>query len=378
MFAKLLLVVGLLSILSTTARAEGPTAVEKKSDSEMAPAAADTAANVSTTVVLPVLGYTPDTGLLFGGLALRFFYLEPELPNARPSVFSPTVVYTAKNQLMVFLGAGLNWDQDRNALSAVPFFLNFPDTFYGMGREVSLDNEETYTNKGLGLELDLNRKVWRNWRLGVSYHGENHSLSEVDPNGVLASGAVSGTEDAWLSGLGPTVSLDSRNNTWAPDRGLWWQATARFAGRDLGSAYTYQEYTLDLRQYWQVGDKTVLAGQLLATHLEGDAPFFILPRLGGDNGLRGYRGGLYVDDTRALSRLELRRAGLWGHLGAVAFAGVGDVAPSPRNLTLAAELWSAGFGFRYMLDQKERVNLRVDFGFGNGDSGFFLSLGEAF
>jgi hypothetical protein len=62
----------------------------------------------------------------------------------------------------------------------------------------------------------------------------------------------------------------------------------------------------------------------------------------------------------------------------VVFAGLGDVAPSPTKLTLAAELWSAGFGFRYRLDDRERVNVRLDFGFGNGDSGFFLSLGEAF
>jgi outer membrane protein assembly factor BamA len=377
MFANLLLGIGLIAALSTNAQAQDPAAVEKI-DQKIASVAADTASNTSSTVVLPVLGYTPDTGLMLGGLALRFFYLEPDLPDARPSVFSPTVIYTLKNQLMVYLGTSLNWDENRNALNVVPYYLNFPDSFYGTGRDVSLDNEEDYTNEGLGLDLDFNRKVWRNWRLGTSYRLEKHRLAEIEPDGILASGAINGTQNAWLSAFGPTVSLDSRDNTWAPDRGWWLQVTARFAGRDLGSAYTYQEYTLDLRKYWQMSDKLVLAGQYLTTRLEGDPPFFILPRLGGDSGLRGYRGGLYMDKTRAMGRFELRRTGLWGRLGAVAFAGMGDVASAPQKLTLAGELWSAGFGFRYMLDQKERVNLRVDIGFGNGDSGFFLSLGEAF
>ena len=341
-------------------------------------AVADSLANTSSRVLLPVLGYTPDTGVMLGGTVLQFFYLEPDFTESRPSVFSPVFIYTLKNQIMVYLGLGLNWDENRNALNVVPHYLKFPDQFYGIGRDVSVDNEEDYTSKRMGVDLDFNRKVWRDWRLGLSYRLVRHQLAEVDPEGQLIGGTVNGTEDSWLSGVGPALILDNRDNTWAPDKGWFLQAVARFGGSDMGSAYTYQEYTLDLRGYWTVGENTVLAGQYLTTRLEGDVPFFILPRLGGDTALRGYRGGLYMDQTRALGRLELRRSHLWGRLGAVAFAGIGDVAPSPEKLTLGSELWSAGFGLRYMLDPKERVNIRLDFGFGNGDSGFYLSLGEAF
>lgn len=372
------LLVCLIALGAIAAEAQEPQRVENFDENLTATAAADTLANTGSTVVLPIIGYTPDTGLMLGGLAMRFFYMEPDYPEARPSVFSPTVVYTLKNQVMIYLGTSLNWDENRNALNVVPNYIKFPDKFYGTGRGVSLDNEEEYTSESLGLDVDFNRKVWRNWSLGLSYILKKHRLVEVAPGGQLASGSIAGTENSWLSGLGPALSLDSRDNMWAPDRGWWLQARARFAGSDMGSDYTTEEYTLDLRGYWTVGQDLVLAGQYLTTRLEGDAPFFIMPRMGGDTGLRGYRAGLYMDQTRALSRLEFRRSHLWGHLGAVAFAGIGDVASSPTKLTLAGELWSAGFGLRYMLDDKERVNLRMDFGFGNGDSAFFLSLGEAF
>ncbi len=376
---RTVLIAGCLCLLQPSSGLTQNAAKKERLDNALtATAASDSLAHSGNTVLLPILGYTPDTGLMLGGTVLRFFYLEPEYADSRPSVFSPVFIYTLKNQILVYLGLSLNWDQDRNALNLVPHFFKFPDQFYGIGRAVSLDQEESFTSENLGLDLYYNRRIWHNWRLGGSYQVVKHGLSETDPDGQLGQGNILGSETSWLSGLGPSLLMDSRDNTWAPDQGWLLWAGARFGGTDLGSDYTYQEYTLDLRGYWPLGEYTVLAGQYLTTRLEGEAPFFAMPRLGGNDGLRGYRGSLFMDKTRALGRLEMRRSRLWGPLGAVVFAGIGDVAPSPGKLTLGGELWSAGFGLRYMLDPNERVNIRIDFGFGNGDSGFYLSLGEAF
>lgn len=339
---------------------------------------ADSLAATGSTVLLPVIGYTPDTGVMLGATALRFFYLESGVPDARPSSFSPTVVYTLKSQVLIYLGTELNWDESRNALTLVPNYVNFADQFYGIGRGADLDNEESYTAEHIGLDFAGNRRVWRNWRLGLAGRAMKHRLAETTAGGVLAGGTVTGTGNAWLVTLGPTIALDSRDNTWAPDRGWLLQTSLRWAGPALGSAYDYREWEVDLRGYRTVGRNLVLAGQLLMTSLAGDPPFFVLPRLGGDEGLRGYRGGLYLDRTRALARAELRRSRVWGRLGAVLFAGIGDVAPASGELTLAGRLWTLGGGLRFMLNEKERVNIRLDFGTGNGDSGAFLSLGEAF
>ncbi len=351
---------------------------EQRESILLASASPDSLANSGSTVLLPVLGYTPDTGLMLGGTILRFFYLEPEYADSRPSVFSPVFIYTLKNQIMIFMGLGLNWDQDRNALELNPHFIKFPNQFYGIGRDVSIDDEEDFTSETLGLGLDYSRRVWHNWRVGLSYLIMKHRLTETDPAGQLNQGHILGSENSILSGLGPALVMDSRENTWNPYQGWFLSGTARFGGSALGSDYTLQEYNLDLRGYFSLGEKTVLAGQYLTTRFEGETPFYVMPRLGGDDGLRGYRGGLYMDTTRAFGRMELRRRAILGPFGAVAFAGIGDVAPSPGKLTLAGNLWSAGFGIRYLLDENERINIRLDFGFGNGDSGFYLSLGEAF
>ncbi len=342
------------------------------------PAESDSMANTSSTLILPVIGYTPDTGLMLGGTVLRLFHLEPEAPDSRPSSFSPVFIYTLKNQLMIYMGSSWNWDENRNFLNVVPSYIKFPDQFYGIGRDVSIDYEENYTSESISLELDFNRQVWKKLRMGLSYRLKKHRVAEMSQDGQLATGDIEGTETSWFTNVGPALVLDTRDNIWAPKHGLWLQSSARLGGTDMGGDYTIQEYNIDFRGYWSLGEDLVFATQVMMKHLDGDAPFFALPRLGGNDGLRGYRGGLYLDKTSAMGRMELRRSRLWGALGAVAFAGIGDVAPAPDKLTLDAQLWTVGFGLRYMLDPKERINIRADFGFGNADSGFYLSFGEAF
>ena len=41
----------------------------------------------------------------------------------------------------------------------------------------------------------------------------------------------------------------------------------------------------------------------------------LIDRIGGEEGLRGYRGGLYLDKTRVLGRVEFRRDAIVGRFG---------------------------------------------------------------
>ena len=37
-----------------------------------------------------------------------------------------------------------------------------------------------------------------------------------------------------------------------------------------------------------------------------------------------------------------------------------------------------GFGLRYVFSTEERINVRLDFGFAENNSGFYITAGEAF
>ena len=377
MLQRIPLVIFVVSTLLVTAAASPGLGAEAVPDSAMAPADT-TQAGQASTVLLPVLGYTPDTGVMLGVAALRFFYLEPYGPDVRPSVFSPTFIYTLKNQIMVFLGTELNWDQGRSNAGIFPSYVKFPDQFYGIGREVTLDDEEDYTPERISVGMRYNREVLGELRLGLDYRITRHRLVEEDPDGQLATGDITGTENSTLSLPGITVSWDTRDNLWGSTKGLWLQLSAATSSGTWGSDYSFNQFIGDFRGYVSTGENTVWAAQLLATGLDDNPPFFAYPRLGGEEGLRGYRAGLFMDKTRALARGEFRRDAIIGRFGGVLFAGIGDVAPNVGKLTLAGNLWTAGFGVRYLWDKEEMLKVRLDFGWGNGDSGFYLSLGEAF
>ena len=369
----------LVLLLSPAAFAQEPTAAEQLDEELAATAAPDSAETPKgSTVILPVIGYTPDTSLMLGAVALRFFYLDEPGPETRPSVFSPTFIYTLKKQTMIFMGTDLNWDEGRSHAGIFPNYIKFPDQFYGIGRDVSLDDEEDYTPEQINLELKYDREVVGHLRPGLYYRVQRHRLVEVDPDGVLVGGSIKGVENSLSSLPGISLAWDTRDNLWAPSRGLWLQLGAATSNGTFGSDYRFNQFLADFRGYLPLGEKSVLAVQLLGTGLDGDPPFFVYPRLGGEGGLRGYRGGLYLDKTRTLGRVEYRRDRIVGRFGGVLFAGIGDVAPNVGKLTLAGNLWSAGFGVRYLWDEAEKLKIRLDFGFGNGDSGFYLSLGEAF
>ena len=359
--------------------AQDPAAVEELDEELAAVAAPDTVETPDgSTVILPVIGYTPDTSVMLGAVAIRFFYLDEPGPEARPSTFSPTFIYTLNSQIMVFMGTDLNWDGGRSHAGIFPNYMKFPDQYYGIGRDVSLDDEEDYTPEQINLELKYDREVLGHLRPGLYYRIQRHRLAEVDPDGVLAGDSVLGVDNSTVSLPGISLAWDTRDNLWSPSRGLWMQVNARTSSGSFGSDFSFNQIIADFRGYLTLGKNSVLAAQLLGTGLDGDPAFFSLPVLGGEDGLRGYRGGLYRDKTRALGRIEYRRDRMVGRFGGVLFAGIGDVAPDVGRLTLAGNLWSAGFGVRYLWDEAEKLKIRLDFGWGNGDSGFYLTLGEAF
>jgi hypothetical protein len=118
-----------------------------------------------------------------------------------------------------------------------------------------------------------------------------------------------------------------------------------------------------------------LHGHLRSTN--GDVPFQLLPRLGGQDIMRGTYQGRYRDRHLLAAQAEYR-VELWRRIGVVAFVGAGQVADRLGAVALDDLHYSLGGGLRVMIDQRERMNLRLDLGRGRGASGTYISAGESF
>jgi hypothetical protein len=93
--------------------------------------------------------------------------------------------------------------------------------------------------------------------------------------------------------------------------------------------------------------------------------------------MRGLYEGRYRDKNVIAAQLEYRLP-MWRRFGAVAFAGLGEVAPKIGNFELKSFKHTAGLGLRYQLVPAEKINLRMDFGWSKDSSGFYVALTEAF
>jgi len=130
-----------------------------------------------------------------------------------------------------------------------------------------------------------------------------------------------------------------------------------------------------VNHYRPIRSSGVLASRLLLEYVGGDAPFFLFPAYGANVDLRGYQTGTYRDRFLLAGQIEYRHR-FTPRIGAVAFAGVGTVAPDFGSWDTS--LPSAGGGFRYVLAKENNVSLRIDYAWGRDDEQFYVGVGESF
>lgn len=70
---------------------------------------------------------------------------------------------------------------------------------------------------------------------------------------------------------------------------------------------------------------------------------------------------------------------LYKRFSAVLFGGTGTVGRNFSDYAVNELKYSYGGGLRFAVNKKEKLNIRIDYGIGQGkNNGFYLQLGEAF
>ena len=220
-------------------------------------------------------------------------------------------------------------------------------------------------------------KVYSRFNVAPLFQLESASIVETKPGGLLESGAIPGSNGGNVAGAGIVANWDSRDNTFAAQKGAFYQITALGNRKPLGSDFSYNDLEVDLRNFFEILPSQILAIQATAQIIDGTAPFQDLAHFGGQDFLRGYFDGQYRDNTEVGAQLEYRIP-VWWRFGAVAFAGVAQVADKVSHWDLAEFRFAGGAGIRFVLNTEERIALRIDAGFGNNSSGVYFTVTEAF
>lgn len=328
-------------------------------------------------LLVPLLYYTPDTRFAAGAMGVYYFHTGKEREKTRLSYVKLLADYTQNKQLDVWNSWNIFTNQEKYYFKGELRYRNFPDRFYGIGNNTPKQTEERLVYDLFAVKFLAMRRWTHKFFAGLDVNFENEYNLKLSPDGALAAGNTVGFNGGLAIGPGLVLLYDSRDNIINPSRGLMCELSSYFNSRWFGSTFEYERVSAEANYYTPIGAKSVLAFNTVCTLSYGDVPFLDMPRVGGNQILRGYAAYRYRDRHMAATQAEYRFP-VYKRLGMVAFAGMGDVFSTQVPVQLQNLKYSIGTGLRFMTDTSEKLNIRIDFAVGRQSTGFYILLTEAF
>jgi outer membrane protein assembly factor BamA len=325
-------------------------------------------------VVLPGVNYSPESGVSVGAALMRYFRIEPKIRPSRV-VLQGQYAFTGDADLRFSPEIWFSsW-----AVKLSTSVERKDHDFFGIGNDTELAMQESYLSHRFDGRLEVIHRMPAGFSLGALYAVTGQRISDTEPDGLLASGMVSGSDGGLLSGVGLALVWDRRDNAFAPHRGFLLTATPLVYDRRLGSDHDFRRLALDGSVFVNPWAEHVIAIDARLDMHSGDTPFDELGLAGGSRYLRGMLKGRFRDRHFATAQVEYRLPLFW-RLGGVAFGGLGQVAGRLDELRpeLDAMKYSVGGGLRFIFDRKERIHIRGDVAKSTDQTGVYISLLEAF
>ncbi|MFK7832272.1 MAG: BamA/TamA family outer membrane protein [Winogradskyella sp.] len=341
----------------------------------------DSTRYLSKFILAPIVSYSPETNFGFGTGAKFLFKFNGSGEETRVSNMPISLRYTLNNQFIIFSGFEIFTNQEKWVIEGNIRFQNYPRLFYGLGRDSQEGNEEEYNYYQLLLEpIFLKNMLTRYLFIGTGLRYNQIFNTKTIENGLLNILKPAGFDGSRSVGVEAAALYDSRNIVLNAKRGWYFEFTHGIYDTAFGSTQNFNLTRFDLRHYFDISDKNedVLAFQFLGRFSSGDTPFNELSLFGGSKILRGYREGRFVDQNLLANQVEYRKQFKNSRLGAVVFAGAGDVSDNISSFKLDDFRFNYGAGLRYMIDKSERLNIRLDWGFGQKSNYLYLGIAEAF
>ncbi|WP_246814761.1 BamA/TamA family outer membrane protein [Ferrimonas balearica] len=331
--------------------------------------------------VMPGPFYTPEKSLGIGVSTVGLY-----LPDRNDTVSQPSsITINGFGSINGSLGIGVEsrtfLKEDKYRLFIDAELQDAPDVFYGIG----MDNGREVANL-VNFELTEYRfkpqammRVLPSTYIGAGFDLVGTKAREIDadaPQPIGTAPAAQFPEKSFSAGPSLHLVHDSRDFILNASEGRLLQADVVFYDEAFGSDSDFQKVTLNYSDYMTLDVVPgILAWQWIGEFNHGDVPWDQMATLGGANRLRGYEQGRYRDRQMTLAQVEYRQP-LRGRHGMVYWVGAGTLAD--RVSELGDEKWLHTLGVGYRFEIKQRVNLRLDMGFGNGENGFYFAVNEAF
>jgi hypothetical protein len=249
------------------------------------------------------------------------------------------------------------------------------EDFFGLGPDSARDAQADYRLRAATVGARANVRLFPYLSVagGMEYftprvgNGTDDSLVSIGDRFDETTAPGLTTQPDYLRSLG-IVDIDYREPRNAR-RGGWYRAEmSHYADREAG-AFTFNRFDVDLRQFVSFfSERRILVGRAFVSTSDAASdsavPFYLMPTLGGNDSLRGFRPYRFRGPHALLLQGEYRFE-IWSGLDAALFYDTGKVAMRRGDLNLEGLESDYGFGFRFNTDNG--IVVRVDTAFGSAD-----------
>jgi hypothetical protein len=369
-------------------------------------------------IPLPVIGASPTTGFMFG-IAPGAYWLMGDESNTKISSALGSLVYTENKQLLITAKANTFFKENKwNMLTDIRYFITSQPT-YGLGTgpqsakpvangfaEYSdnpyapISSAQMMAFNYLRIHNTLAKSVGKSTYVGLGYHLDYHyaindKLLNLDtlPNKITSHYAYQtfngmNAQQYVTSGISVNAIYDSRDNQVNPYKGRYAFASVRMNPTFIGSEQNSMHIWLESREYLHLSKERprhLIGFWNYAWFAVGKVPYLDLPALGWDmfgRSGRAYTQGRFRGEQVIYNEIEYRfpLQREKETFGAVLFVNGTTATNFNANINVFNYYDIAyGGGLRIMINKKSRVNLSLDYAFGQyGAQGFYLGLNEVF
>jgi len=329
------------------------------------------------TLVIPVVFYLPETSLGLGVSGVSNFRFKNQPETCRPSQIQIGAFYTLNKQWLFFLPFQLYLNNDDLKVDGELGYYRYFYNFYGIHSQTRRVEPENYFVNYPRARAAALKRVYSNWWLGATYAFDDFLMQELDSTGIIFNESLLGQNGGRLSALSTEIEFDSRDKILYPHRGIFAELEYRRSDNALGSDFNFTKLKFNATHFWSIKKNHILATNLMVSTSHGDIPFYYLNYFGGNDNARGYPDRRFQDRHFTTLQTEYRFPIAWRFKGNI-FLGASTIGGEVSDLVSSEIYWSYGFGTRFLIDKKDQLHLRFDFGFTPDNFNFYFTIGEAF
>ena len=341
----------------------------------------DSTLYASKFIVAPVVSYSPETNFGLGIGAKYLFKFAGSGEETRVSNMPITAQYTLNSQFFLYSGFEIFTNQEKWVIEGNLLFQNYPRLYYGIGSDTPESAEEQYDYTQFLFEpIFLKQMFKKHLFIGGGVRYNKIYKTEFEEGGIIDQERLDGFDGSTSMGVEVASLFDSRDVILNASKGWYLEFTHGKYFEALGGTSSFNLTRVDLRHFIKVSKKNrdVIGFHFAGRTVREDQPFSEYSFFGSSEIMRGYQEGRFVDRDMMAAQVEYRKRFGESRWGAVAFLGAGDVYNNIDEFKFDNLKPNYGAGLRWMLDKSENLNIRLDWGFGNGTNNLYLGIAEAF